>query len=1005
MKQWKYGLFLSALSAQPLLQTVDSLLKQGKYGSALGLYDSLFRTQPMPDTLQLRLHLKAAEAWGGANKPKEALIWIAPVESLALRLRDTLGYAELLGWRGLYHYQTRAYADAEVALQQAIQIVETQSAQQTLLYATLWRRRGLIAHDQTKYDQAEEYYRQSVRVLESLALTEHSAYASVLYNLAILYRETGRYAQAESLYLHLKAIQRRVLGTGHPEYARTLNNLANVYSDQSRYAEAEALYLEVKRIWANALGPEHPRYAWALNNLAVLYQTQGRYTEAEALHSEVKAIRAKVLGTDHPDYASTLNNLGIVYRAQGRYGEAEALYLEAKAIWARVLGPEHPNYALTLNNLANVYWAQGRYAAAETLHTEVKALRAKVLGTEHPDYAHTLNNLANIYVARGRYAAAETLHKEVRAIWAKALGTAHPDYAWSLNNLASVYEAQGRYAEAETLYLEAKAVWAKVLGPEHPNYSLYALPNLARLYQLQQRYREADTLWQTIVQKSFDRIRREFPTLPTAARQNLLENLLESRLSDFQRYVAERRDRLEIIQLGYRAARSFKGLLLSSTEAMKHLIETSRDTLLHARYRQWRHIANLYALLTLQENYPVADSLWGVLQKIEREIVLRLPALRDFLPDPAGEPLLPSLRPDEALIEVVRVPSGKKDSLLYLFYLLLPTGRKHTLYLHVHQVDTLWERRVRNSYRILHSPRSVPSGLPYERLWAFLDSLLPLKVRKVYFSPDGVYHLVNVATLYDSERKQFVADRYEVRYLASSRRLLLRRRRFLTQKPVVIGNPDFSTIPDTISEPRMRSYRLFEGGIPPLPGAEVEAKGIAQLLGVSPVIGKAATENYLKLLRSPKVLHVATHGYFIGGERNPLLAGGLLLAQAALWDSLFPPLGGEDGRLTAQEACNLNLIGTELVVLSACETGLGEVRGEGLYGLQRAFLEAGAQRVIATLWQIDDEATRELMLSFYQNSVKRKRREEIETVFYHTLSAFRKRYSHPYYWGAFVMMQ
>ncbi|MCS6894787.1 MAG: CHAT domain-containing protein, partial [Bacteroidia bacterium] len=333
----------------------------------------------------------------------------------------------------------------------------------------------------------------------------------------------------------------------------------------------------------------------------------------------------------------------------------------------------------------------------------------------------------------------------------------------------------------------------------------------------------------------FTRIRQEFPVLSTAARQNLLENLLMSRLSSFQCYVAERRERADLVELGYRAARSFKGILLSSTEAMKHLVETSRDTVLRARYRQWKHLADQYAFFTLQEDYAAADSLWKRLQETEREIVLRLPALRDFLPDPAAEPLIPPLRSEEALIEVVRVPAGKKDSVLYVFYLLLPEGRKHRLYLHVLYADTLWEQRARNAYEILRSPGSVVSGATYRLLWGFLDSLLPPKVKVVYFSPDGVYYLVNVATLYDGQRRQFVADRYEVRYVASSRRLLLRRGRFPAQKPVVIGNPDFRALPESTGESRTRSYRLFEGGIPSLPGAEVEARGIAQLLGVEPV--------------------------------------------------------------------------------------------------------------------------------------------------------------------------
>ncbi|MCS7152900.1 MAG: tetratricopeptide repeat protein, partial [Bacteroidia bacterium] len=174
---------------------------------------------------------------------------------------------------------------------------------------------------------------------------------------------------------------------------------------------------------------------------------------------------------------------------------------------------------------------------------------------------------------------------EVKAIWARVLGTEHPDYYHTLNNLGAVYHEQGRYDEAEALYLEAKAIRARVLGTEHPDYYHSSLYDLARPYRKQRRYEEADTLWRAIVLKTFTRIRREFPTLSTAACQNLLENVLQDRLSDFQRYVAERRERAELVELGYRAARSFKGLLLSSTEAMKHLVETSRDTILQVRYR------------------------------------------------------------------------------------------------------------------------------------------------------------------------------------------------------------------------------------------------------------------------------------------------------------------------------------------------------------------------------------------------------------------------------------
>lgn len=361
-------------------------------------------------------------------------------------------------------------------------------------------------------------------------------------------------------------------------------------------------------------------------------------------------------------------------------------------------------------------------------------------------------------------------------------------------------------------------------------------------------------------------------------------------------------------------------------------------------------------------------------------------------------------------MEVVRAHTEKGDSVLYLFYII--DAAKKAIRLHVRRVDTLWERRVLTVYEILRSPGAVPTGTAYRLLWSFIDSLLPRGIKVVYFSPDGIYYRVNLASLYDGQG--FVIDRYDVRYVATTRRLLVQRPRLSANKPAVLGNPEFRGGAIVLPEKRERSYRTFPYGIPPLPGAEEEAKVIAHLLGVEPVIGDAATEDYIKMLRSPRILHIATHGYFEGHGRNPMLEGGILLAQAALWDSLYPPLGAEDGRLTAQEASTLNLLGTDLVVLSACETGLGEVKGEGLYGLQRAFLEAGASRVITALWQIDDAATRALMEDFYTRWITLNKSHQgphssaeshIDAAFAQALRDFRKRYPEPYYWGAFVLMR
>ncbi|MCX7607504.1 MAG: CHAT domain-containing protein [Bacteroidia bacterium] len=1031
-----------------LLHVADSLSFRGYQPGAIALYDSLLHHFESPDSIRLRACLGAARAALELRQLEKALNLVEEAKNLTLRLRDTSSYVLSLIYEAAVLRQQRHFDEAEAALLQGEALLHKRGEQTVSLYGQILLHLGLSYHERGKHEEAQRQYLLAKAFFEQAGLKRHLDYPRTLYNLGVLLEGQGRYAEAERLYIEVKEIRSQLLGVNHPDYARilhslavvaeaqgrfleaerlyieareiraqilgeahpeyalTLSNLANVYRAQGRYVEAEKMYLEAKKIQSQTIGIQHPDYVRTLNNLAVTYTSQGRYSEAERLFIEVKELRARMVGEMHPAYATVLNNLGNLYWTQGRYEEAERIYLEAKRIWLRVVGNNHPHYAATLNNLAVLYQAQNRYKEAETLLGEVRDIRARVLGRNHPQYATSLNNLAIVLYKQGLYAQAETLHREVKDIRARVLGTHHPDYATTLDNLANACRAQGRYEEAERLFLAAMEIRAQALGTEHPDYYHHSLYNLASLYRELRRYSEADTLWKTVVLRLFSRLRSDFPTMPAAYRENLLENILYPPLLSFQTYTAERAEANPSIgELGYRAARSFKGVLLTSVETMKHLVENSADSIAYQLYEKWRHLADQYALSLLHEEYGEADSVRKLLIERERYLIERLPSISDYLPDPAGEPLFPPLRKKEALVEVVRVPLERADSVLYLFYILLPGYKEQALYLHVHRVDTVWEKQVLDAYEIFRSPSKALSGLPHRLLWGFIDSVLPGQIRVVYFSPDGIYYRVNVGSLYNTDRSRFVADRYDVRYVATSRRLLMRKNPSPSIAPIVIGNPAFYAFPDSVGTTRVRIYRGFPYGIPPLPGAEKEAQVVGKFLGVNPVVGEAATEDFVKRMRSPRVLHVATHGYFTGIGKNPMLEGGLLLAQAAVWDSLYPPPGGEDGRLTAQEASNLNLLGTELVVLSACETGLGEVKGEGLYGLQRAFLEAGAARVIATLWPIDDAATQELMIGFYR-CVRRKRGEErVDKAFAETMKAFRRRYPQPYYWGAFVMVR
>ncbi|MDH4057333.1 MAG: CHAT domain-containing protein, partial [Cyclobacteriaceae bacterium] len=283
--------------------------------------------------------------------------------------------------------------------------------------------------------------------------------------------------------------------------------------------------------------------------------------------------------------------------------------------------------------------------------------------------------------------------------------------------------------------------------------------------------------------------------------------------------------------------------------------------------------------------------------------------------------------------------------------------------------------------------------------------------KTIYISPDGVYNQLNLNTL-QQKNGEFIVNRYTLSVLGNAKDIIdIKSRKPKSSKPsaFLLGFPDYAT-----SE------------IPALPGTKVEVESISKILKAASYtttlrMQKEATEGSLKSLKGPMVLHIATHGYFLqdveGSEgsvygvdaenasNNPLLRSGLILANAksAISNNKEVDIGdNENGVLTAYEAMNLNLEGTNLVIMSACETGLGDVKsGEGVYGLQRSFLVAGADALIMSLWKVDDAATQLLMTNFYSLWIKGGDKQK---AFKQAQVQLMAKYKEPYYWGAFVMI-
>ncbi|HET9053715.1 MAG TPA: CHAT domain-containing protein, partial [Cyclobacteriaceae bacterium] len=319
------------------------------------------------------------------------------------------------------------------------------------------------------------------------------------------------------------------------------------------------------------------------------------------------------------------------------------------------------------------------------------------------------------------------------------------------------------------------------------------------------------------------------------------------------------------------------------------------------------------------------------------------------------------------------------------------------------------EKKYAKFYRNAVQQR-VTDDYSYEQYWSKIEKEVTGK-KLLYISPDGVYNQMNLNTL-KRPAEDYVINRYDLVIIGNSKDLIALKARKTTvpkKNAFLLGFPEYGTTE-----------------VAALPGTKVEIDGISKILKasgyqVSQVMAKDATEKNVKAMKSPTLVHIATHGYFLqdagdaegsvfgvnaeSASRNPLLRSGLILAGAG---KSITGTGGSDitsndnGVLTAYEAMNLNLQGTNLVILSACETGLGDIKsGEGVYGLQRAFQVAGAEALIMSLWKVDDAATQLLMTNFYNNWIKLGNKQK---AFKQAQLQLMAKYKDPYYWGAFVMM-
>jgi CHAT domain-containing protein/tetratricopeptide (TPR) repeat protein len=943
---------------------------------------------------------------------------------------------------GLYR-DTGEYARAEPLYRQALEITRQALGEDHPYYATSLNNLAGLYRATGEYARAEPLYRQASDILRQALGENHPDYAGSLNNLASLYQDMGKSARAEPLYCQALEIKRRVLGENHPDYALSLNNLAGLYRATGNYAQAEPLYRQASDIFRQALGENHPSYATSLNNLARLYQSTGDYARAEPLYRQALEIRRQALGENHPSYATSLNNLAGVYQSTGDYARAEPLFRQALEIRQLVLGQNHPDYAQSLNNLAWLYRATGDYARAEPLYRQALEIRRQALGENHPDYATSLSSLALVYSATGDYARAEPLYRQALEIDRVARGENHPGYATSLNNLAGVSVAQSRAVEAFDLMRRVLAIDERILGQVFTIGS--DSQRLAYLRMIQFHLEHFLSL-----------ISRHL-TDSRPAIQAVLAVLLRRKALGAEALLAQR-DAI----LGGRYPHLHEPLrhltLLRRQIAQKTLAgpAAGEDPAAHQRQLAQWHAEREQREQALARQIPEMNLEQKLRSADRRAVAMALPegvALVEFVRfnvcNFAAVPARGEQEWQPAHYLAFVLPASEPDNVQ-----MLDLGEAEPIDQMIADFraaitrDPTERRRAQIPYADDES--DIPSGsapvAPADgtalRQTVF-DVLVPhLGGRKrLLLCPDGELTRLPFEVLPETNGGRLI-DSYQIGYLSSGRDVL----RFgaASSRPplaaVVAADPDFdlgtqSAAPLPAPSPAeekppkkggffswllgRHSHDLDRSAVCRLPGTRAEGEQIAALLKVKPCLDAEVLDARLKEMRSPRILHLATHGFFLkdqprdpgsgrgldrlaGGRwENPLLRSGLLLAGYNTWLARgeLPP-EAEDGMLTAEDVTGLDLLDTELVVLSACETGLGQVHvGEGVFGLRRAFVLAGAKTLVMSLWKVPDQQTQELMVDFYQRILAGEPRAE---ALRQAQLGLKARHPDPYYWGAFI---
>lgn len=1046
IKQLLIGFFIPlSICAQTLDADYKKLYARLEKGEDLKVSDFQKLLDQYPKDLQnfpdesAELYYYKAGYLYAEGKTDEAIKNYNGAFNFALRAKDTLfKYYVILEFARIT-FNTKAYDKSEEYYRYALPGMAVVYGASDKRYTKIYYEYIRLLINLGRLNEAKPLLEALKYYYETLNMYDDPTYLAVIGNLAYVLETSGNYKEALIKYKYLIDEDRLLKQGDTLEYVTILSNMGEVHREMGSYEEALSYLQSAKRFMKKYKIVQMEQSGFIENYLGLLYKTLNDYKNAEKSFDNALKIYKEAEMENTEAYCTALSNKGDLMRLLGRKDEGLKLMKTSLETREKYFGKISESYANALTNYGLIAYEYEEIKIAQEYFEEALRIYEQTVSKTHQSYANCLNNLSSCYVQTGDYKKAEQYKFEAINIIEKTLGKEHFKYISYAMGAADILYLTKNFPKAIQLLTEAKTLAKKKFGVNHDLY-IRSLINLGSIKYLAGKYEEGVIDFEEAIDLKLKNLNEFFYTMNREDQVVYLEEI-QGEMVQYGNCLFGYSYKSPKANLGPHYEKYFdyhlmiKSLLNKNTTEFQRELALSTNEGVKVNYKNWMALKNsLNELYRSDFTMAEQDSLHSMINSLETKL---RQAIDYKQPEKSNFKSLKSmLKPGEAIVDISWFYHSFTDTTGATQYAALIT-KNNSVYPEcvLLSSDKLDEQKTVQDYND-RMDRELLDTVSYDLFFTKMKPSLK-NISKLYISTKGDYSRINFQTLYDVKNKNYLIDQMDIVYMPDLSALKNQELNSNnTKEAQLFGNPDFNydfrkkiPVKPKKEEQPLLAKRFGLTAISDLPGTETELNEIEKLMTQNgwkygSYTREKANEENLRKVNSPKILHIATHGYFLkevetdddkflgynstAFKQLADVRSGLILAGASIntSDTAVKVNADRDGLLTSREASLLNLSNTDVVILSACQTGLGvETLNMGVIGLQQAFSNAGAKNLILSLWPVDDNATQLLMVKFYEYWLKDATNQNISSAFKKAQLDVKQKYLHPYYWGAFVLLK